>query len=340
MSWDCPMRMEDCASWDLTTEAHGRSGEGEEWIWCGEGVRDSSGEDRATVPFFWREKRVEEWVNCNIGPSSLCALAAYKTGLESVEARIVVYQMNETVFEEDIKILKIDVMLRENALAELRKKFKKAKKERYELKLTLEKFQNSSKNLSKLLESQVSDKVKTGVGFDSQVFDYQELDGQESDSQENDRYKTGEGYHAVSPPYTRNFMPSKLDLVIADIDEHVVCESKVSEPEDKTSKTDNNVTKLKSINEPIIEEWESDSDEENEMEGFFEVIVEKKIKKCSFAKLEFAKSNMQVKPPREYVKRIEINRQAEYPRKNSQSPRGNKTETIRTKVVIMKFYKM
>nr|GFA40436.1 hypothetical protein [Tanacetum cinerariifolium] len=32
--------MEDCASWDLTTEAHGRSGEGEEWIWCGAGVQD------------------------------------------------------------------------------------------------------------------------------------------------------------------------------------------------------------------------------------------------------------------------------------------------------------
>nr|GFA92379.1 hypothetical protein [Tanacetum cinerariifolium] len=34
--------MEDCASWDLTTEAHGRSGEGEEWIWCGAGVRDNA----------------------------------------------------------------------------------------------------------------------------------------------------------------------------------------------------------------------------------------------------------------------------------------------------------
>nr|GEY67392.1 hypothetical protein [Tanacetum cinerariifolium] len=325
------MRMEDCVSWDLTTEAHGRSGEGEEWIWYGVGVRDSSGEDRATVPFFWREKRVEARKVPELGFLIIELQSAYKTGLESVEARLLVYQMNETVFEEDIKILKIDVMLIDNALAELRKKFKKAKKERYELKLTLEKFQNSSKNLSKLLESQVSDKVKTGVRFDSQVFDYQELDGQESDSQENDRYKIGEGYHAISPPYTRNFMPSKLDLVIADIDEHVVCESKVSKPEDKTSKTDNNVTKPKSMNEPIIEEWESDSDEENEMEGFFEVIVEKKIEKPSFAKLEFAKSNMQVKPPREYVKRIEINRQAEYPRKNSQSPRGNKMETRRPK---------
>ncbi|GKD81806.1 hypothetical protein Tco_1348645, partial [Tanacetum coccineum] len=53
-------------------------------------------------------------------------------------------------------------------LTELRKKFEKAEKERVDLKLTLEKFENSSKNLSKLLDSQVSDKFKTGVGYDCQ----------------------------------------------------------------------------------------------------------------------------------------------------------------------------
>nr|GFB89113.1 hypothetical protein [Tanacetum cinerariifolium] len=54
----------------------------------------------------------------------------YKTGLESVRARLVVYQQNENLFEEDIKLLKLDVMLRDNALVELRKKFEKAKTER------------------------------------------------------------------------------------------------------------------------------------------------------------------------------------------------------------------
>nr|GEU88749.1 hypothetical protein [Tanacetum cinerariifolium] len=65
---------------------------------------------------------------------------SYKTSLESVEARLVVYQPNESVFEDDIKLLKLDVMLRDNALAELRKKFEKAEKERDELNLTLENF--------------------------------------------------------------------------------------------------------------------------------------------------------------------------------------------------------
>nr|GFB08112.1 hypothetical protein [Tanacetum cinerariifolium] len=52
------------------------------------------------------------------------------TSLESVEARLMVYQQNENVFEKDIKVLKLDVMLRDNALVELRKKFEKAEKER------------------------------------------------------------------------------------------------------------------------------------------------------------------------------------------------------------------
>nr|GFB78607.1 hypothetical protein [Tanacetum cinerariifolium] len=59
---------------------------------------------------------------------------SYKSGLEYVEARLVVYQQNENVFEEDIKLLKLDAMLRVNALVELMKKFEKAKKESDEFK--------------------------------------------------------------------------------------------------------------------------------------------------------------------------------------------------------------
>nr|GEV03164.1 ribonuclease H-like domain-containing protein [Tanacetum cinerariifolium] len=72
---------------------------------------------------------------------------SYKTGLESVEARIIVYQQNETIFEEDIKLLKLDVQLRDNALVDLRKKFEKAEQERDDLKLKIENFQTSFKNL-------------------------------------------------------------------------------------------------------------------------------------------------------------------------------------------------
>ncbi|GJV44197.1 retrovirus-related pol polyprotein from transposon TNT 1-94 [Tanacetum coccineum] len=143
-------------------------------------------------------------------------VGAYKAGLESVEARLDVYKKNEVVFEEDIKILKLDIKLRDNALTELRKEFEKAKKERDDLKLTLEKFENSSKNLSKLLEIQVSDKFKTGVGYNSQV-----VDSQVFDSQVNDKHKTSEGCHTVPPPYTGNFMPPKPNLAFTVEEEYV-----------------------------------------------------------------------------------------------------------------------
>nr|GEV95692.1 hypothetical protein [Tanacetum cinerariifolium] len=145
---------------------------------------------------------------------------SYNSSLESVEDRLLVYQQNENVFAKHIKLLKLDVILRDNALVELRKKFKKVEQERYELKLTLEKFQTSSKNLSILLASQITD--KTGLGYDNQmftstIFDCDELNSSESDvsvptSLVYDRYKSGEGYHAVSPPYTGTFIPPKPDL--------------------------------------------------------------------------------------------------------------------------------
>ncbi|GJU03252.1 ribonuclease H-like domain-containing protein [Tanacetum coccineum] len=234
-------------------------------------------------------------------------IGAYKAGLESIDARLDVYKMNEVVFEEDIKILKLDIKLRDNALTELRKKFEKAEKERDDLKVTLEKFGNSSKNLSKLLEIQVSDKLNTGVGFDSHVFD----------SQENDRYKTSKGYYVVPPPYTGNFMPPKYDLVLDDEGEYVFSESITSIPNVTTSEAKTSVSKPKSVGEPLIKDWISNSEDENENE------FKSKQRKPSFAKTEFVKSNEHVKTTRESVKKVDNKKQAKYPRKNSQSPRGN-----------------
>ncbi|GJX39094.1 ribonuclease H-like domain-containing protein [Tanacetum coccineum] len=190
---------------------------------------------------------------------------------------------------------------------------KSYEKEKDDLKLTLEKFENSSKNLSKLLDSQICDKFKSGVGYDSQVFDSQVFD-----SQVNDRYKTGKGYHAVPPPYTGNFMPPKPDLVLADKDEYVFSESATSVPSAATSEVKTSVSKPKSVSEPLIEDWISDSENENETES------KSGQRKPSNAKVEFVKSYEHVKSPRESVKKVENNKQAKYPRKNSQSPRGNK----------------
>nr|GFA52025.1 retrovirus-related Pol polyprotein from transposon TNT 1-94 [Tanacetum cinerariifolium] len=116
------------------------------------------------------------------------------------------------------------VMIRDNALIELGKKIKKAEQERDKLKLKLENFQTSSKNLSQLLASQTFD--KTGLGYDNQVinstvFDCDEMFNSEFDvsmptSPVYDRYKSEKGYHAIPPPYTGTFMPPKPDLVFHD----------------------------------------------------------------------------------------------------------------------------
>nr|GEX89599.1 putative ribonuclease H-like domain-containing protein [Tanacetum cinerariifolium] len=61
-----------------------------------------------------------------------------------------------------------DNELRDNALVSLRQTLKQAEQERDDLKLKLEKFQTSSKNLTELLASQTN--AKTGLGYNSQVF--------------------------------------------------------------------------------------------------------------------------------------------------------------------------
>nr|GEU67970.1 putative ribonuclease H-like domain-containing protein [Tanacetum cinerariifolium] len=50
--------------------------------------------------------------------------------LEFVEARLLVYKQNESIFEENIKLFNIEVQLRDNALVTLRQKLKKAEHER------------------------------------------------------------------------------------------------------------------------------------------------------------------------------------------------------------------
>nr|GFA41264.1 hypothetical protein [Tanacetum cinerariifolium] len=201
-------------------------------------------------------------------------------------------------------------MFRDKAITRLRQKFEKAKKERDDLKLTLEKFKGSSKNLSSLLDSQQSDKSKTDLGYDSQEFDSQVLE-----NQVNDKNNTCEGYHEVPPPYTRNFMPFKPALVFAD--EHVVSESVTSLSDNAKSEVKTSETKLKNVSAPIIEDWVSNNKDEYEIE------TETKQIKPSFPKVKFVQPTKHVKSPRKSIKQEESNRKTKYLRKNSQSPRGN-----------------
>ncbi|GJV34898.1 hypothetical protein Tco_1407375 [Tanacetum coccineum] len=111
-----------------------------------------------------------------------------------------------------------------------------------------------------------------------------------------DKYKTGLGYNAVLPPYTRNFMPPKCDLVDPSLDDFVDVNESVSESvvEKPTVKTNELETARKENGAPIIEDWVSDSDEEK----MPKVKIVKIFNKPSFAKINYVKSTEQVKSPR------------------------------------------
>nr|GEV09410.1 hypothetical protein [Tanacetum cinerariifolium] len=142
-------------------------------------------------------------------------LLSYKAGLQSVEERLVHYKKNEAVLTDKINVLNLEVKLRDKVLAEYTKNLEKAEKKRDELKLTLEKLQNSSKSLNNLLDSQVSDKSKAGLGYKGITPDRFVNSSEMLKKREN---RSNKEYHTVPPPFTGNYMPPKRDLRL--IDEH------------------------------------------------------------------------------------------------------------------------
>ncbi|GKD54408.1 hypothetical protein Tco_1287795 [Tanacetum coccineum] len=129
-----------------------------------------------------------------------------------------------------------------------------------------------------------------------------------------DKCKMGLGYNAVPPPYTGNFMPLKSDLVYPNLDDFVDVNESVSKSvvENPTVETNEPKTTRKENRDPIIEDWISDSDEENVPK----VKTVEMFTSPSFAKINFVKSSEQVKSPRKTS--VDKNRQ------NIPSPRGNK----------------
>ncbi|GJR56455.1 hypothetical protein Tco_1406976 [Tanacetum coccineum] len=258
-------------------------------------------------------------------------LVSYNAGLESVEARLAHYKKNEAVFEESVNVFNLEVKLRDNALVENKKKLEKAEKERDDLKLTLEKFQNLSKSLNNLLESQVIDKYKTGLGYNAAssttAFPAVESFVNSSEMLENqecNKFKSDKGYHAVPPPYTGNFIPFKPDLMF--IDEIVKRENmdvitivtpsnvKKVESNHESANVKNNgdavepkIVRKNSFRPPVIEDYNSDDDSEEE----FIPNVKDKTVRPSTEKIKFVKS------ARETVEKVETSKQ------NKHYPRGN-----------------
>ncbi|GJX24591.1 putative ribonuclease H-like domain-containing protein [Tanacetum coccineum] len=268
-------------------------------------------------------------------------IKAYSQGLKKVEAQLVAHQQGQLWYEQKIKFMKIDLDDKTDVLTYHKKLLAEAQKEKDDLKAKVEKWQNSSKNLGKLLNSQMSAYDKFGLGYGDHryngILSYENevlqsvFKGKESDFENpplNDRLVTTGGMHAVPPPMTGNYMPSGPDIEIdysqftygpkqtqpseseSQTSEFDTCESNIStEPSELVSEpvvNESNVECQPKVwsDAPIIEEYESDSEDE------YVSIPTKEHETPSFA-------NQQVKTPRENVKNQST---------HSQKPKVNKKE--------------
>ncbi|GJW34328.1 ribonuclease H-like domain-containing protein [Tanacetum coccineum] len=293
-------------------------------------------ESYAKLKKLYDEKREQ------LGDASI-EIQAYDQALKKVEPQLVAHQKNQLWYEEKIRFMKIDLDDKTDVLTYHKKLLAEAVKEKEELKTKLEGFQNYSKGLKILLNSQMSVKDKVGLGYGNQmhegVLSYENevfqsvFDSRSSDIEDslvNDRY--AEGMHAVPPPMTGIYISFGPDF---EIDESQYTygqkQSKTSESDARTSdyascESNSNVETLESVpkpvanepkvvNEPkvwsdapIIEEYESDSDDEHV------IIPSKEQEKPSFA---FVNTIKHVKTPKQTVKDQDT---------YSQSPKPNKRD--------------
>ncbi|GJU22906.1 putative ribonuclease H-like domain-containing protein [Tanacetum coccineum] len=247
-------------------------------------------------------------------------------------------EQREQLGDASIEIQAYTQALKKKLLAE-------AVKEKEELKTKLENFQSSSKGLSKLLNNQMSKNDKSGLGYGDQVHDgvlsyenevfQSEFDSRSSvveDSHVHDRFVNDEGMHAIPSPMTENYMPSGPDREIDDfMFTYGPKQSKTSESDSQTNnydscKSNSSTETLESMPEPIvvepnvvsqpkfwpdapiIEEYESDSDDEYVIQP----LKEQEKPSCSFVN-----TVKHVKTPRETVKEQNI---------YSPSPKANKRD--------------
>nr|GFC67281.1 hypothetical protein [Tanacetum cinerariifolium] len=156
---------------------------------------------------------------------------------------------------ENIKLLNIEVQLRDTSLATLRQKLETTEKERDDLNMKLEKFQTSSKRLTDLLASQTSEKA--GLGYSSKVFTQAmfDCDNYSSSESDNDSWPPSNLYDRFVPSVSGTFMPPKPDLMFhtppSDENEHLAFNVQLSPTKPKQDLSSR-------PSAPIIEDWVSD----------------------------------------------------------------------------------
>nr|GEX14452.1 hypothetical protein [Tanacetum cinerariifolium] len=194
-----------------------------------------------------------------------------------------------------------------------------------DLKLKLEKFQTSSKNLTEWLASQTSE--KTSLGYNAQVytkaiFDCDNYYSSESDCESwppsslYDRFQPNGGYHAVPPSYTGTFMPPKPDLIFNTTPTAVESDHLTFNVQLSPTKPTQDLSHTTRPSKPIIKDWLSNSENESEP------------KALQFVP-SFAQSFKHVKSPRHSIQPIETTISAATPpptspKSNSSGKRRNR----------------
>ncbi|GKD49862.1 hypothetical protein Tco_1278838, partial [Tanacetum coccineum] len=180
----------------------------------------------------------------------------YELALEFLESRIIGHEKNELAWGEKYKFQNYELKCREIKIDNLKMELEKVIKERDELKVKIEEWEESFKGLNKLLNSQMSAKDKNGLGYGTQldemsnksetdsevsmsVFEVRSSD--EELTPANDRFSKAEGYHVVPPPIKGNFLTLRADISFAGLDEYAIrkkiIESKTTELNTDTSKS-------------------------------------------------------------------------------------------------------
>ncbi|GJR40817.1 hypothetical protein Tco_1216501 [Tanacetum coccineum] len=245
--------------------------------------------------------------------------ATYKRGLATLEGQIVKYKEHEVLFSEEIALLKRSVGCKEYELGLLRTELEKVKQEKEGVDFKIAKFDKSAKDLNEMLESQITDKSKKGVGYNVVPSPHPlilnrptTLDlsypGLEEFKEPEENTDDSLEQHQMTDTQTSSFeSPLKVDKDWKE--KFFYPANHVESVEGCGSNTSKNVSEVepkkvrKNNDAPIIKDWVSDDEEQDGSK----TKPEKKTVIPTAAKIE--------KPVRKPVKYAEMYR--------SQRPRGN-----------------
>nr|GEW66931.1 ribonuclease H-like domain-containing protein [Tanacetum cinerariifolium] len=253
---------------------------------------------KACEESYARLKKLYDEQRDKIGDASI-EITAYTLALKKVETQLLCHQQNQLAYEQKIRFMKLNLDDKTDVLAYHKKLLAEALKEKEDLKTKFNNWQNSSKNLSRLLNTQLSANDKFGLGYGDyrygSILSYENKVFQSvfinkasdlEDTCVNDRY--ADGMHATLVDESDS-KPS--EYASCESDSSVETTTSMPQPVEKTSKV---VCEPKVWNDaPIIEECESDSDNDS----VFNVQEDKE--KPSFA---FTDSAKHVKTSRKNVK--------------------------------------